>query len=381
MSRITKFSQITAQLKYPPAVKAQLIQIHSEIVTTIINKQTFTNKELKSVVQIVNTLSYRVLNHEDLGWNSAFPLSCNTLVDDIVVREYLSPKSMYVAFNDINWESDGITKIASADATPVELTPLPQLSTANIPKPKISSESVLTPKENLYIQPPVIPRFSTKDLYASINYDESLHCIYKSLPTVPTKQNEISITTDVSMMTSRDLMKLYPKQFIRTRSAAAYEYSYELEYDEKLGLILPIKNYTRAQLIDNLIKYPHLYKLMKVVDGEIVNFYTTIEIDGELHKTSEVWKTLPEASKIPYNTDLVKEYVVRRYLLERDVDNVVHKYPMFGTLDPFLTLFTTPEDYAQYGYTNAEELARCCVRSRVSYKQSRNPILRRLKNA
>ena len=86
-------------------------------------------------------------------------------------------------------------------------------------------------------------------------------------------------------------------------------------------------------------------------------------------------------SLIPYNSDYIKEYVIRRYLLERDVDNIKHNYPLFGTLDPFLTLFTTVEDYINYGYTDVEDIGRQCVKARVAYKQSRNPILRRLKNA
>jgi hypothetical protein len=119
-----------------------------------------------------------------------------------------------------------------------------------------------------------------------------------------------------------------------------------------------------------------LYKLTKIVDGTLQNFVSTIELDGKLHKVSEIWSSLPESSIIPYVVDFVKEYVIRRYLLERDILGMKHNYPMFGTLEPFLTLFTTPEDYQTFKYFDPIELARACVKSRVSYKRSRNPILR-----
>ena len=86
------------------------------------------------------------------------------------------------------------------------------------------------------------------------------------------------------------------------------------------------------------------------------------------------------ASKIPYNREFVKEYVVRRYLLERDIYHIHHVYPMFGRLDPFLTLFMPYEEYKKNGYNNSVDIAKQCVKSRVSYKTSRNPVLRRLEN-
>jgi hypothetical protein len=51
---------------------------------------------------------------------------------------------------------------------------------------------------------------------------------------------------------------------------------------------------------------------------------------------------------------------------------------MYGTLKPFLTLFMPPEMYIQYGFNDVVDISRQCVLSRVSYKQSRNPILKRL---
>jgi hypothetical protein len=153
-----------------------------------------------------------------------------------------------------------------------------------------------------------------------------------------------------------------------------------LENHPILGLILPISGFTRKQVVDNIVKYPHIYKLTRYVDNELVSFYTSIEVNKELHKISQYWNTLPEAEKLPYTRDFVKEYVVRRYLLERDIRGIEHEFPLFGELHPFLTLFTTPEIYAELGYKDPLSLAVNCVNSRVAFKRSRNPVLRRLDN-
>lgn len=387
MSRITKFSQIPAQLKYPPQSKGKLSQIHSEIITAVIAKHELTLKDLKQVIQLINTISYKVLKGDNISWTNSNPLNFSDLVNDIDARDYLLSQNMYVAFNDINWESDEIVKVMStASATSIETSTTPEVETTKpvisvVPKSTSKLFVTPTPKEDLYLKPPVIPRFTPSAVFASVVYDDTLHCIYNSVPTIPQKQNEISITTNVMQMTSKDLYKLYPNHFIRTRAAALYEPISKLEMLDDLGAVLPITHFTRDQVIDNIIKYPHLYKLLKVVDDQIVSFYTTIEIDGELKRTADIWNMLPESDKIPYNSDYIKEYVARRYLLERDIDGVHHKYPLFGTLDPYLTLFTTPEDYIKYGYSDLEDIAKRCVNARVSYKQSRNPILRRMKDA
>ena len=179
-------------------------------------------------------------------------------------------------------------------------------------------------------------------------------------------------------MTDSELLNLFPTEFIRTRAECMYEEHPGIKCDSQLGLILPIKGYTEKQLRDNIIKYPHIFKLMKCVEGSFESFYSTIEIDGQLHKISEVWKNLPESKSIPYTKEFVKEYVVRRYLLERDIKHIDHKYKIFGSLDPFLTLFAPADFYVFAGYKKPVELAKSCVIARVNYKQSRNPVLRRL---
>ena len=184
--------------------------------------------------------------------------------------------------------------------------------------------------------------------------DNTEYCIYESCPAVPTKQNEISVTTDVTRMTNQDLLRLYPNQLIKTRGSAMYTPVDGLEFDRDLGLILPVSGFSRNQLVDNIVKYPHIYKLMKQTPSGLSGFYSTIEIDGSLYPISDVWRTLPESNVIPFNSSFIKEYVVRRYLLERDELHMKHNYPLFGTLYPFLTLFMPKEGYVSKGYSDTK---------------------------
>ena len=244
----------------------------------------------------------------------------------------------------------------------------------------ISHNIIPTSKEDLYIRPPSIPRFDISSPYLDKIINNTHYTIYRSLPEVPITQSQISVTTDIDRMTDMDLLRLYPNTFIRTRSATMYESHSNMELDEDIGVIFPICNYTADQIKDNIIRYPHIFKLMRMIDNKIVSFYSNIEIDGVLYNTLEIWDTLPDSKYIPRNSEFIKEYVVRRYLLERDIDKIDHKYPIFGALDPFLTLFTTKEDYIRMGYRDTLNIARQCVISRVNYKQSRNPILRMVNN-
>ena len=102
-----------------------------------------------------------------------------------------------------------------------------------------------------------------------------------------------------------------------------------------------------------------------------------IELEGELYNTAEVWDTLPESKVIPRNSDFIKDYVIRRYLLEEEA-GIEHKYKIHGTLEPFITLFMPPEMYAKRGYTDSLQIVKQCVRSRILYKRTTNPMLKRL---
>lgn len=383
--RTQEFLQLTNTIPYPPAHKAKLSIVHSKLIDQVLKNFDGTRKMKTHIIHVFNCISYMYISSDTLPdtWCEDDPL--HTYVDnpDDLLEERLA--DCFIHQKDIEWVDVNITTNQDTSTDVAEHTSASPTSTRQIPKsdPISIPDAPLsdpTPKSDLYIQPPTVPQFDTATPIASANIDGTIFAVYKSYPEIPTKQNEIAVTTDVNMMTDNDLLKLFPNRFIRTRAESMYEACDGITLDSKLGLIIPIEGYDEIQIRDNIIKYPHIFKLCKEVDGKIESFYNTIEIDGELHKTSEIWSRLPESKAMPYTKEFVKEYVVRRYLLERDIKGVQHRYKLYGTLDPFLTLFTSLNDYRLMGYTDPIELARQCVIARVNYKTSRNPVLRRISN-
>ena len=367
-----KFTEIPEKLKYPPKVKAQLSTLHSDVITYVIHNFRRTAEYRQKVLSVMNTLTYLVVNGDTIprNWSASMPFKNLDILDDFMLKEFLG--ELYLYDKHINWDVNESEVSVMSNTKPIN-TKLNSTS----PDSKPSIADVLTPKEHLYINSPQVPRFDINRPWRTGKLNGSNYTIYESLPTVPTRQNEISITTDVERMTYANLMQLYPNHRIATRANVMYDRVPGLEYDDVVGVILPIDGFTSEQVRDNIIRYPHFFKLKKCIDNEISTFYKTLEIDGELHDTMAVWDTLPESAKIPRTAEFIKEYVVRRYLLERDIKHTKHNYPMFGSLDPFLTLFTTSDEYIELGYSDTESIAIQCVRSRIAYKQSRNPILRR----
>lgn len=396
----TKFTCLPVALPYPPEHRAKLSSLHSSVITYVAEHYSGSFKERRHIIRVLNTISYLVLNHDSFPstWNQNSPLEGLELVDDDVCKS--SIQKLFISEKNILWDvsvvespdgsDSGISSTTSPDtvATVAKIAPA-DMDVMDNPFNKASrfvsilsnntaSAKVPTPKEDLYIRPPAVPQFDAKQIYASGTIDGTSFVIYKSLPDIPTRQNEISCTTDVDMMTGQHLRALFPNRIIQTRAASLYTQIEGLDYHPDLGVILPIKGFTQKQLVDNLIRYPHIFQLKKMVDGEMVSFYKTVEVDGELRDIFDIWDVLPDTKKLPKNADFIKEYTVRRYLLERDHKGVQHRYPIHGTLDPFLTLFMPIDDYVRLGYSNIEDIARSCVSARVSYKQSRNPVIRRL---
>ena len=393
--RIYEFLQLTSKLPYPPTVKAQLSTAHSNLIEQLIKQFDGTRKSKEHIIHVVNCITYMYMSGDSLPttWNIKDPLHTYTECADDDLESNIG--ECFLHQKDVDWVDVKITfnsdsnSVNSVNSVKDEDKPVTHIDepVKEVPKSEpvtisatgfTQSSIVHTHKSDLYIQPPVVPRFNTSEAFASGVVDGTPFVVYPSYPEIPTKQNEISATTDVNRMTDSELLNLFPTEFIRTRAECMYEEHPGIKCDSQLGLILPIKGYTEKQLRDNIIKYPHIFKLMKCVEGSFESFYSTIEIDGQLHKISEVWENLPESKSIPYTKEFVKEYVVRRYLLERDIKHIDHKYKIFGSLDPFLTLFAPADFYVFAGYKKPVELAKSCVIARVNYKQSRNPVLRRL---
>ena len=397
-----RFSQIPDKLHYPPSVKAQLSTLHSDIITYVASHFHNSFKYRSKVVAVMNSISYVICNQDSLpdSWIASDPIDTMSIVDEEIVRKYLVKLpngSLFLSDKNIEWDVEetetsqpepsisqsefnkNVDKAADAilettkqfKSDPEESKQVAQVLLSGTPFTSLSDKS------DLYIQPPAVPLFDINKVWFSNVLDGTSYSIYSSLPEIPRKQNQISCTTNVNRMTDADLVALYPDKFIRTRSSCMYDNYEGLKTDPLLGLILPISGYTEEQVLRNIIEYPHIFRLQKKVDGQVVSFYSTIEIGGELKDVLDWWGSDKDTSKLPKTPEFIKEYVVRRYLLERDVSGVSHKYPLFGSLDPFLTLFAPRDQYIQFGYKDVVELARKCVIARVAYKQTRNPILRK----
>lgn len=394
---LIKFTDIPDRLKYPPAVKGVLSSHHSSIVLYAARNFRSTKKFRRQVINTMNTITYHIVNGEETpaGWSESNPLlDDDKLVDEFEAKEQL--KSLFIDEADVDWDVEEAEYEASATVLkpksttvnfppdiPVQLHRVGQpdvLTTfAEIPAVIANSEK---PKrvcniEDLSIQPPQYPQMDFSTPWFKGNYMGVEYAIYPSLPAIPTKQREISITTDVSIIPEAALLDLYPAEVMQTRGSDMYQPVEGLKFDPRLGVLLQVDGFTEAQVIDNIIRYPHLYNIRRVVDGKQIAFHKMIEIDGQLVNTGDVWDTLDDTNYLPKSTSFVKEYVIRRYLLERDVKGVDHISKIFGDLSPFLTLFMPSDAYSEFGYSDSADIARQCVTARVKYKQSRSPVLRR----
>lgn len=386
------FLQVPHKLNYPPTLKGSMSTAHANAISEFLNDSyTGTYSQRKKIVHILNCISYMYMSGDSfpITWDIDHPYTTYQEVDDEDLISQVVGDIYIESEKCLDWRSVEI-KVApmdSSDSNSLEshiAAEKPERTNTIRPiasaiQPSVVSSKV-SDKSDLYIQPPVVPQFDVNKPWKVGSSDQELYAIYSSLPAVPTRQSEISVTTNVGLMSDLDMIKLFPNCNIHTRAAVMYEPCTGIHLDPVVGLIIPICHFSEAQVADNIIKYPHLYRLFKNIDGELKSFYSTIEIDGELHKIADVWNTLPESKVIPYTKDFIKEYVVRRYLLERDILHIEHRYKLHGELDPFLTLFTTPDEYSRMGYSDPLMLAKTCIQSRISYKQSRNPMLRRISN-
>ena len=229
---------------------------------------------------------------------------------------------------------------------------------------------------------PRFPQFDVNDIWLEGMADGNHLVIRRSLPKIPRVQSDISVTTDFNDLKDEDFLKLFPNKILKPRFERIYYEADKSFYNVKkhpiLGNIVMVDGFTYEQIVDNVVKYPHFYKLKRDIDDKWINFYTRIEIDGELYETAKIWNELPEAAGLPKDTQYMKEYVIRRYLLERDIKGIKHKFPIVGSLDPFITLFAPMDVYKELGYTDYLGIAKQCVKSRVSFYYTRNPIVRRL---
>lgn len=381
-----KFTQLTSCISYPPKHKARLSTMHADIITAAISQFQNTLKFKNMVVHALNIATYMVLSGDSIpdSWNMKTPFENIPAVDDNTVCARNG--DLHLASKNIIWDVEEVSD--STSTLNVSEFPIHRQKAEIKSSNKSHDTLVPTPKEHLYLRPPTYPQFDVSKPWIQTTVNNQAFVLYTTLPLIPTNQSEISVTTDISIMSKLDLLKLFPNRCIQTRHAMMYDMStipktdlHKFEFDENLGVIFPISGFSLDDVRDNIIRYPHIYKLLRFVDGKYSSFYQQIEINGMLHNTIDVWDTLDNIQCIPRTSEYIKEYVVRRYLLERDKLHLDHSKPLYGTLDPFLTMFMPSDKYADYGYNNPVQLAMACVKSRVAYKQSRNPIIRAVNHA
>lgn len=369
-----RFTSISENYRVQRTVKGKLSDLHSSVITYVMSHFDGTLMYKQQVVRVLNILTYAVYASEPLpfNWSKNNPFVNVPDIEDSLIEEVLG--DVYLTADAIEWDVPIVENTAVIEGT--MMRPITSLPLSTI-VPHKDTTLVETPATDLYIQAPDIPQFDVTKPWIQKQCGADLLTIYTTLPEIPLRQRDISITTDVNKMTDNDLLKLYPNHFVRTRAPIMYDPQTNMDFDKDFGVILPIDDYSREQVLDNIIKYPHLYKLVREQNGELVSFYAYTELDGQLVDTVAVWDSLEISKWIPKHVDFIKEYLVRKYLMDIEYKGAAFKYPLYGTLDPFLTLFMPAEEYIKRGY-DAVDLARRCVMSRVAYKQSRSPILRRI---
>lgn len=293
------------------------------------------------------------------------------MIDDI----YAAKATIDEGFKAIEYGRP-IAQRANPTLEGVDIIPSP------VQAPEVLDWDNATLKSDLYLAGPIVDCIDPDRIHFEATAGDYHYIMYEGYPPVPENQSQIDCTTNESIITTSDAMKLYPNRYIKTRSKALYQQVPGVPYHELLGCVLPIEGFTQEQVIDNIIRYPHFHWIRRIDgDGSYGNdftpFWGEIELDGELYDLKEIWETLPESKVIPYHKDFMKEYQIRRYLLERDIKGIKHNYPIQGELGEFITLFMPSDMYIQLGYTNVEEIAKTCIHSRVRFKRSRNPMLRR----
>ena len=366
-------SSLGDSLRMKTMYKAKFSTLYFSLFDYIYNNYEDSNAFRTKVVDVINNILYYLYSGDTFpeSWDLERAPFDYEPVDDSDIEDMIGRDS-FLYTDDIYWDINPKEGNKS-----IHVTKRDDDQNGKIDLPSFS----ITSSEDLYLRPPKFPMIDVDRFMTIESYSGIISKVYETLPKIPSKQSEISATTDVDSMKDRDLSKLYPNSVIKTRSKRMYQPCEGIELHPILGLILPIEGYTRDQLVDNLVKYPHFYKLKRLVGDPLVTedyrcFYYDIEIDGDLIPILKAWDVLPESDVIPKDPEFVKEYVVRRYLLERDVLGIEHRFPMLGDLREHITISMPFDKYVEFGYDDSIELMRTCVSNRVNYIRSINPVFR-----
>ena len=391
--------EISDKLKYPQKIRGQLQNEHMNLLGWASEHYEHSLRFHKAFIHLLNVVSYCAIVGETLtntGWKFDSALENVPNVSEHELMNTLG--DLYISVKDVDWS--GFTPLASEadchnDSDNTEVAEV-RIADSSLWKSdtfsddgtyKTAEEYTNISKskpEDLMFQP-LVPRVDYKQVIHEKIVDGTKYVIYKSLPEIPVVQSDISVTTDISQMSDSDLLNLFPDVFFYTRPAEMYTSLDACIKHPKFGNLLRIDGFTEEELVDNIIRYPAiegLYRLGMSKGAErYVDFWKFIEIDSTLYKLLDIWDEIDDLRDLPKSSVIASEYVIRRYLLERDVRKIKHKYSIYGDLQPFLTLFMPKDMYVEYGYADLVSVARSCVTSRVSYLQNRNPIIKKIKAA
>ena len=242
MNRI-RFTDISDKYDVNRVVKGKVSELHAKLITYVVQHFRNSNQYKQQVVNALNIITYAVYANDPLpfNWSAKDPFKNMPQIEESLIQETLG--DVYLTIDGIEWD------VSSSYDTSSDISFQP---TFDIPQPKqkevSSSQSfsnlcgTTTPtlKQDLYIQSPVVPQIDYSKVWMSGVIDSETYTIYETLPTIPTKQNEISCTTNPSQMTDKELLRLYPNVRIKTRAASMYEPIQGIKLHPILGLILPM---------------------------------------------------------------------------------------------------------------------------------------------
>ena len=152
-----KFTEIPERLKYNLTVRGRLSTMHSAVVSYVTDHYNGTHRQKQNIINVMNTLSYMVVSNDTIPdtWKPETPLIGITIIDDDQCQRMLG--DMYIAARSVVWDLEIVS-----DDTPTVIEPK-IIEQPN--KAPVLEVTATTPKEDLYLQSPAIPRFDYQHPY------------------------------------------------------------------------------------------------------------------------------------------------------------------------------------------------------------------------
>lgn len=149
-----KFTQITDSLNYPPKIRGRLSTLHSDVIAYAIDNFKNTTSFKQKVISTLNTLSYYTISGDTLPdeWNPTSPIGSIECVDPLTCKYAIN--DIFIELKDIVWDAEEVDTAKFTD--PGVTSNLSKRNIKPTDKPDVPVEP--TPKDHLYIKPPLIPQ-------------------------------------------------------------------------------------------------------------------------------------------------------------------------------------------------------------------------------